>query len=149
MSEAPPPYRSGLAAGIGVILLAGAIMGVIDVAHAGGAPLPILGLWMLVTVPIAVGCGIVLAAGNATWGADWVRGMFRKLRDNAELDTAVSALLVAGAIVGGVLVLVIKKLSIGLVGNVQRKDVGALLLGVVVVGIVPIFAHGARNKSRR
>src|SRR6478672_6945292 len=130
MSDAPPPYRSGLAAGIGVVLLAGAIMGIVDVAHAGGAPLPILGVWMLVTLPIAIGTGLVLAAGNATWGVGWVRGMFRKLRDNAELDTAVSALLVAGALAGGVLALVISKLAIGLIADVQRKEVGALLLGV-------------------
>nr|MBA2543449.1 sulfatase-like hydrolase/transferase [Deltaproteobacteria bacterium] len=42
---------------------------------------------------------------------------------------------------GGVLVLVISKLALGFVGeDVQRKAVGALLLGGAVVAIVPIFA---------
>jgi hypothetical protein len=142
-SDAPPPYRSGLAAGFGVVLVAGAVMGVIDVVHAGGGALAVLGLWALLALPIAAGVGLVLAAGNATWGTGWLRGLFRKFRDNPELDRSVAALLVAAAVIGGALALVISKLAIGLVADVQRKDVGALLLGVVVVAVVPVFALGA------
>jgi len=75
----------------------------------------------LIALPLAVGSGLVLGAGNATWGAGWVRGMFQKLRDDRELDRAVSGVLVAAALVGGVLALGIAKLSVPLVGDVQRK----------------------------
>ncbi|HEY6174725.1 MAG TPA: hypothetical protein VIX73_09790, partial [Kofleriaceae bacterium] len=90
----PPPYRSGLATGLGVVLLAGAVLGVVDVVHTGGdghpAP-PLLALWSLIALPIAIGVGIVLGAGNATWGDAWVRGAFRRLRRDAELDRTVAA----------------------------------------------------------
>src|SRR4051812_1187092 len=143
MSDAPPPYRSGLAAGLGVVLVAGAILGIVDVVHAGGGALPILGLWALLALPIAIGVSLVLAAGNATWGVGWVRGAFGKFRDNPELDRAVAAILIAAAIIAGVLAIVVSKLAIGLVADVQRKEVGALLLGVVVVAVVPVLALGA------
>src|SRR5512135_1016210 len=99
MSDAPPPYRSGLAAGLGIVLLAGAILGVADVVHAGGGALAILGLWSLLALPIALGVGLVLAAGNATWGIGWLRGVFGKFRDNPQLDRAVAAILISAAVV--------------------------------------------------
>ncbi|MEO8554995.1 MAG: MopE-related protein, partial [Kofleriaceae bacterium] len=138
----PPPYRSGLATGVGLFLIAGAVLAFVDLAHAHGGGLALLGLWSLLALPLAIGTGLVLAAGNATWGPGWVRALFRRLRDDRALDIAVSAILVAAVIVAGVLALGIAKLSVGLVGNVQRKGVGGLLLGVVVVGLVPILALG-------
>ena len=139
----PPPYRSGLATGIGVVLAAAAIIAIVDVAHAHGGALALLGLYALVALPIAIGSGLVLGAGNATWGAGWVRGLFRRLRDDAALDRAVSGILVAAALVGGVLALGVAKLAVPLVGEVQRKGVGALLLGVVVLALVPVLALAA------
>jgi hypothetical protein len=135
-----------MATGLGVVLLAGAVLGVVDVVHTGGgaAPLPpLLALWALIALPIAVGVGVVLGAGNATWGEGWVRGGFRRLRDDPALDRAVAAALIAAALVGGVLVLMIAKAAVALVGDVQRKNVGALLLGVAVVGALPVLALGA------
>src|SRR5207237_7300461 len=90
----PPPYRSGLATGFGVVLAAGAALGVVDVVHTGGdghpAP-PLLALWALIALPMAVGVGLVLGAGNATWGDRWVRRAFRRLRHDAPLDRAIAA----------------------------------------------------------
>jgi arylsulfatase A-like enzyme len=142
----PPPYRSGLAAGLGVVLLAGLVLALGDIAHTGGGlgPVPpLLALWSLIAAPIAVGLGLVLGAGNATWGARWIQRGFGRLRGDPELDRSVAALLVAAAAIGGVLALGIARLSVGLVGEVQRKAVGGLLLGAVVVGALPIFALGA------
>jgi choline-sulfatase len=142
----PPPYRSGMATGLGVVLLAGLVLAVADVVHTGGGlgPVaPLLALWSLIALPIAIGVGLVLGAGNATWGDGWVRGVFARLRDDGELDRSVSAVLVAAAVLGGVLALGVAKLSVGLVGDVQRKAVGGLLLGVVVVGAIPLLALGA------
>src|SRR5262249_45338938 len=87
--------------------------------------------------------GLVLGAGNATWGARWIARLFATLRDDPELDRNVSGALIAAALLGGVLALGIARLSVGLVGDVQRKAVGGLLLGVVIVGAVPVFAIAA------
>src|SRR6478609_8847592 len=132
----PTPYRSGLATGVGVVLLAGLVLAIVDVVHTGGAPLQVLGLWSLLTLPAAIGVGLVLAGGNATWGGGWVRGFFRRLRTDAELDRSVTAIVISAAILGGALALVVAKLAVGLVGEVQRKAVGALLLGGVTVALV-------------
>jgi arylsulfatase A-like enzyme len=135
-----------MATGLGVVLLAGLVLGAADVVHTGEGPgvlPPLLALWSVIALPMALGVGLVLGAGNATWGAGWVRGGFRKLREDAELDRAVSAGLIAAALLGGVLVLGIARLAVGLVGDVQRKSVGGLLLGVVVVGALPLLALGA------
>ena len=125
------------------MLLAGLALAIADVAHTGGAAGPLLALWALIALPIAIAVGLVLGAGNATWGAGWVRGGFRRLREDAELDVAVSAALVAAAVLGGVFAIAIGKLAVGLVGDVQRKSVGGLLLGVVVVGALPVLALAA------
>src|SRR5262245_27342477 len=142
----PPPYRSGLAAGFGTVLVAALVLAIADLVHtgAGAAPLlPLLGLWALLALPIGLAGGLVLGAGNATWGNGWVRALFRRLRDDAELDRTVSAVLIAAAILGGVLVLVVAVLALGLVGDVEKKSIGALLCGVIVVGAIPVLALGA------
>jgi arylsulfatase A-like enzyme len=129
-----------MAAGAGLVLAAAAILAGIDVVHTRGGALAVLGLWALIALPVALGTGLVLAGGNATWGSGWVRRSFHKLRDDADLDRAVAAILIAVAVLGGVLAVGIAKLSIVLIVNVQRKEVGGLLLGVLVVGLVPILA---------
>src|SRR5262249_31042718 len=138
MSEGnPPPYRSGMATGVGIVLLAGLVLAIADVVHTGGATMQVLGLWSLLTLPIAIGAGLVLAGGNATWGHGWVRGLFRRLRAEPDLDRAVAGVLISAAVLGGILALGVGKLAVGLVGDVQRKSVGGLLLGVIVVALVP------------
>jgi arylsulfatase A-like enzyme len=132
--------------GLGVVLLAGLVLAAGDVVHTGGGfgPLPpLVALWVVIALPIALAVALVLGAGNATWGDGWVRGVFRRLRDDPELDRAASAGLIAAALVGGVAVIGVGKLAVGLVGDVQRKSVGGLLLGVVVVGALPLLALGA------
>ena len=69
-----------MATGLGVVLLAGLVLAAADFVHTGGGlgPVPPLAaLWSLIALPIAIGVGLVLGAGNATWGAGWVRGVFR------------------------------------------------------------------------
>ena len=132
-----------MATGLGVVLAAALVLAIADVTHAGGGLLPLLGLWALYALPIAIGLGVVLGAGNAQWGAGWVRGVLRKLREEPELDRSVAAILIAAALIGGVLVLLTAKLSLGLVGDVSRKSTGALLAGVMVVAAIPVLAIGA------
>jgi len=132
-----------MATGLGVVLAAGLGLAIVDIAHAGGGFVSLLGLWALYALPFAIAVGVVLGAGNAQWGPGWVRGVFRRLREDPALDKSVAALLIAGALIAGVLALLVAKLSLGLVGDVNRKSTGALLLGVVVVGAVPVLALGA------
>ena len=125
------------------MLLAGLVLGLADVVHTGGglSPAPaLLGLWALLALPIAIGTGLVLGAGNRTWGAGWLRGVFRKLRDDAELDRAVAATLIAAVVMAAVLAVGVPLLAKGLVIDVQRKEVGARLLGVAVVAMIPLLA---------
>src|SRR5690242_9575993 len=104
-----PLYRSGLATGIGVVLLAGLVLALIDVIHTGGAPMQVLALWSLLALPPAIGAGVVLAGGNATWGPGWVKKLFGRLREDAELDRNVAGILIAAAVLAGVLVLGVAK----------------------------------------
>lgn len=141
----PPPYRSGMAAGLGVVLTAGLVLAVVDIVHTGGgvdAMPPLLALWALIALPLALVVGLILGAGNATWGTGWVMRAFRRLRADASLDRAVSAALVAAAVLAAILALGISQLAVGLVGEVQRKAVGGLLLGVVIVCGLPLVALG-------
>ena len=135
-----PPYRTGMATGLGLGLLAGLIVALADVVHTGSFAPALLGLWCVVALPLALGLGVLLAAGNATWGAGWVRGLLRKLRDDRALDIAVSATVIAVALLGGAFVLAVAKAAGPLVVDAQRKPVGQLLLGVVAVGLLPILA---------
>jgi len=129
-----------MATGLGVVLLAGLVLAIADIAHTGGGALPLLGLWSLIALPAAVGTGLVLGAGNAQWGDGWIRGWFGRLRERPELDKSVAGALIAAALVAGFLALLISKLALGLVGEVSRKNIGALLLGVAVVGVIPVLA---------
>jgi arylsulfatase A-like enzyme len=133
-------FGAGLAAGLGLVLASGLIVALADLIHAGGGGLALIGVWALIALPLALFVGVTLGAGNVTWGPGWVRGVFGKLREDAELDKLVAGVLVAAVIVGGVMAFGVSKLAMKLVANVNRKEVGALLLGVIVVGLVPVFA---------
>ena len=132
-----------MATGVGVVLAAALVVALADVVHTGGAALAVMGLWALIALPVAIGVGIVLGAGNATWGDAWVRRSFGALREDPALDQRLAAILLAAAVLAGVLAIVIGKLAVVLVGGVERKAIGGLLLGVVVVGLVPVIALGA------
>ncbi|MFN0245682.1 MAG: sulfatase-like hydrolase/transferase [Kofleriaceae bacterium] len=132
-----------MATGVGVMLAAALVVAIVDVVHTGGAALAVMGLWALIALPVAIGVGLVLGAGNATWGDGWVRRAFRELREDVRLDDRLTALLIAAVVLAAPFVFVIGELAVKLVGGVERKAVGGLLLGVIVVGLVPIVALGA------
>ncbi|MCW5806904.1 MAG: sulfatase-like hydrolase/transferase [Deltaproteobacteria bacterium] len=134
-----------MTAGLGPVLLAALAMAIADIVHIGGgvAFIPAdLALWALVALPLGLGVGLILGAGNATWGEGWLLGLFRRLRRDRDLDANVAATLVAAALVAGVLALAVDILANKLVIQAHRQATGALLLGVVVVALLPILALG-------
>ncbi len=139
-SRAERPYAVGMATGLGVVLAAALVLAIIDIVHAGGAALPILALWSLLALPFAIGAGIVLGAGNAQWGTGFIRRGFRALKEDDELDRRAVAMLLAGGVVAVLVIGLVTMGSLTLVGDVQRKSIGALLLGVVVVVALPVLA---------
>ncbi|MBA2543585.1 MAG: hypothetical protein H0V17_28345, partial [Deltaproteobacteria bacterium] len=80
-----------MASGLGVTLLAGLVLAVVDVVHTGGGALAVLATWALVALPMAIGVGAVLAAGNSMWGVGWVRRFCVQLSTDRELDRKVAA----------------------------------------------------------
>ncbi len=143
MSDEPKvdrPYAMGLATGLGVVLTAALVLALVDVMHAGGGLVALAALWSMIALPVGLFAGLVLGAGNAQWGVGWIRRGFARLRSEPALDRRAAAILLAGAVVAVVLIAVVAVLSLGLVADVQRKSTGALLLGVVVVGVLPVLA---------
>lgn len=138
-------YRRGLAAGVSAGLGAALLFGLVDLVLSGGfvAIGPLLALWLGYGLVIGVALGIFLGAGNATWGYGFVRRAAARLTSSRETDVQVSGGLLAGLVVALPAIFVIGTLSVSLVGNVERKLTGGLLLGVVVVVLLPLLAAAA------
>jgi choline-sulfatase len=146
-SDAPPPLRAGLAAGLGVGLGAGLIVGLVDVLSTassapgglGFAP-ALLGLWAVPSLLVGGYAALVAAGIQATWGPRALGRAMARLRGDGSLDRSATAAVLAGAITLVVLILFVAKAAGPLVAGVERKHVGAMLLGVVTAGAVPLIA---------
>lgn len=146
------PYRGAFGATLSSALIAGVVAGVADVVLTlGGAE----GLrsgdsYRFATVAISlyafaalfVGAieGLIAGAIRATYPEGAIASAWRRMADDPALDRRVAATILAGAgaaalYAGGVAVL-----GMRLVADVERKAVGALLLGVAAVGVLPLFA---------
>ena len=147
-SSAPfRPYRSALAAAVGSALLAGFAVALFDtVLTARGAPpdagfAPIfllqLGIYAVPALVLGIGTGLVGGAVAATFGPGAPRRMLERLRLDRPLDRNVVAGMLAGAALGLVFAGAIAFLSLKLVAGVERKSVGALLLGAVALAAIP------------
>lgn len=138
-------YRRGLAAGVSSGLGAGLLLGIADVALAGGAAAiaQIVGLWLAYGLVIGVPFGLILGGGSATFGQGFVRRGLRRLADQRETDTTITAAILAGMIVLLPAIFLIAKLAVLFVGDVERKEIGGQLVGVAVVVLLPILAAAA------
>jgi len=148
-SEPPRPVRAGLAAGLGVGLGAGLVVGLVDVlstassAKGLGFASALLALWAVPSLLLGLYAGAVAAGVQAIWGPRALGRALGRLRDDDDLDRAATAAVVAGAIALGVLILFVAFAAGPLVAQVERKHVGALLLGVVTAGAAPFIALAA------
>ncbi|HWM88693.1 MAG TPA: sulfatase-like hydrolase/transferase, partial [Kofleriaceae bacterium] len=147
-SEFHSPYRSALAGALGAALLAGLAVALIDAvltARAAGEVsfasllLVQLGLYALPVLAAGVAAGAVAGAVGATFGPAAPSRALERLRRDRELDRNLVAGMLAGAVLAALLAAVVAFLAIKLVAGVERKNVGALLLGAVVVGLLPVM----------
>jgi arylsulfatase A-like enzyme len=145
MADSSSPYKDGLRTGFGLALSAAAIMALIDAAMAlkDGASVaiapPLFGMWAALGLLLAVCLAIFFGAGNATWGAGFLRRGLATLRDNQQADKTITSAFMAAAITAPLLIVAVAKLSGTLVANRERADVGGLILGVVTVIVVAVL----------
>jgi arylsulfatase A-like enzyme len=143
------PYRAALAAAVGAALLAGLAVALLDtIATARGAPagagfgsilLLQLGLYALPVLFLGVMAGVVAGSIGATFGPGALGRLVERLRYDRELDRNLVAGMIAAGILLAVWAAVVAFLSLKLVAGVERKSVGALLLGAVVVAGIPLL----------
>ncbi|HPH67998.1 MAG TPA: hypothetical protein PLF40_19710, partial [Kofleriaceae bacterium] len=149
MAAEATPYKDGLRTGLGVALGASTLLALFDIVRSmssgagAGVVLPLLGMWSMLGLGFGAGLAIVLGAGNATWGTGFLRRGLATLRDNTATDRSATAIVLAAVVMAPPLIVVVAKLSVDLVGNRERKEVGGLLLGVVVVVALVVLAIAA------
>jgi arylsulfatase A-like enzyme/MFS family permease len=145
-SDYHSPYRSALSAAVGAALCAGLAVALLDaVLTARAAPddagfavvlLLQLGLYAVPALAAGVAAGLVAGAVGATFGPGAPGRLLHRLRSDRELDRNMVAGLVAAAVLAILFAGLIAFLSLKLVAAVERKSVGALLLGAVAVALV-------------
>jgi arylsulfatase A-like enzyme len=140
------PYRSSFAAAVGTALGAGALTALVDTlltlraasgqaGGGGGYLLVAVALYLGVALVLGLGEGLVAGAVRATHGPGGVAALWRRLVDDPEHDRRVAAGLLAAAACALLYALAVAVLALGLVAGVERKTVGALLLGFVAAGL--------------
>jgi arylsulfatase A-like enzyme len=149
-SELHRPYRSALAGAVGAALLAGLAVALFDgLLTARAAPpgagfaailVTELGLYAIPALAAGLVCGVVAGAVGATFGPGAPRRFVHRLRHDREADRDLVAGMVAAAVLAAFLAVLVAFLSLKLVAGVERKSVGAILLGAVVVGMLPLLA---------
>ncbi len=149
MAAEATPYKDGLRTGLGVALGASTLLALFDIVRSmssgagAGVVLPLLGMWSMLGLGFGAGLAVVLGAGNATWGCGFLRRGLATLRDNTATDRSATAIVLSAVVMAPPLIVAVAKLSVDLVGNRERKEVGGLLLGVIVVVVLAIFAVAA------
>jgi arylsulfatase A-like enzyme len=146
------PYRAALGRSLGVVLLAGLVLAVLDgVAAAGATPgastlgvvAKSVGLYAWPVLAAALAAGLVAGAFTATFGPGALRRGVAALRRDRARDREATAAVLAGFFVAAIAAGFIAALSLKLVAGVERKAVGALLVGGLAVLSLPLFAIAA------
>lgn len=144
---APRPYSRALAACLGAALAAGLSLALVDTfmtasgsGHLIDFALIALGLYALPSVLAGALAGVIAGAWRATFGAGAAPRIWRRLRDEPDTDRAAAAWVLAGGAAALVFMRVAGIAAVVLVGNVERKGTGALLLGVALVVALPVCA---------
>ena len=100
-------------------------------------------LYALPALFFGAAAGLVAGAWRATFGERSIARTIRRLRDDRELDVAVCAAVVAAVSAAAVFAAFVAFVASSLVASVQRQQVGAILMSIVVVGALPAFVAAA------
>jgi arylsulfatase A-like enzyme len=137
-------YGDSLAAALGAALTAGSAVAIADgLAAGGGTVVFCLGLYALPALVAGIVLGVIGGAWTSTFGKGALGRALRRLQQDDATDREVVAALIAA---GGVAVMIIGVVGLGslvLVAGVERKIVGALLLGGACAVVLPaLFLAG-------
>jgi arylsulfatase A-like enzyme len=146
-----PMYLRALAATLGAALatavvlpaleLLWAMRGASGLAGGRGSFLAIAaGLYALPLLALGLCAGLVAGAWRATFGAGALARLWRRLRDDADTDRTAAAGMLAGVAVALLFAALAAVAALALVGAVERKAVGAVLLAIVLLGLIPTLA---------
>lgn len=142
MAATDTPYRTGLRTGLSAALSASTGCALFDAVWATkhGATMsvfvPLLGLWSVLGLVVGIGVGMALGAGNAQWGEGFITRGHAALRADVQKDRAAAAIVMTAAVVAGLFAVATRVMAVKLVAGVARVNVGALLLGVVLVAVL-------------
>lgn len=100
----------------------------------------ILALYAVPAVAMGLAATAICGAARRTWGDRYLGRAVAALRADRELDRKAIAGVLAAAVGSGIFVLATARASLVLVGSVQRKGAGALLLGMVAVALLALAA---------
>jgi arylsulfatase A-like enzyme len=143
----PTPWRDGMAAGMGAALTGGFLVALFDVIETarsapgglGFAP-SLVALYMVPSLVVGGYAGLVAGAIKRIWGDRALGRAIARLSDDVELDHTVSAALIATVIALLPVFVWILRATVPFVGEVSRKNVGALLVGVSTIALLPLCA---------
>ena len=134
---------------LGSCLTAGLVVAVADAFMTGGSVpgaglgsvlLPTLGLYALPVLVFGVVAAVVAASVAALWGPGVPGRLRRRLLEDRELDSQVTAAIIAAGAAALLLAAIVAVLSLKLVAGVERKSVGALLAGLATAAALPVCA---------
>jgi arylsulfatase A-like enzyme/MFS family permease len=146
------PYRTAFTVALGSAILAGLLVGAGDVVLTLLTAQQVTGREALgfagVTVALYAGAalilgaieGLVAGAVTATHRVGVLGRVWRRLVNDVDFDRSVAAALLAALLAGALYTAVVSALAMRLVANVERRQVGALLLALAAAGLVPLIA---------
>jgi arylsulfatase A-like enzyme len=149
-------YGDSLAAAVSASVFAAAVVAIADAMLAGGGIAAIcLGLYALPALGAGIALGVIGGAWRATFGEQSFGRAIARLRRDPDVDREVVAAAIAVGVVAALFVGVVAVGSTVLVAGVERKTVGALLLGVACTVAIPVLCllglpvyRAARRLSR-
>jgi arylsulfatase A-like enzyme len=109
----------------------------------GAAAVAVLALYALPALAIGLGAGLILWGWRGVFGERAWSRLWRRLRDEPDLERAAVAGIIAAASAAAVLAAVVFLGSLKLVAGVERQGIGAALLALVAVAALPVAAAAA------
>ncbi len=141
----PGPYEKAVPAGVASALLAAMVVAGVDIAWTLASASEVTArqalLFAAIALALALAAGAVVGAIEGVIGgavrATHPRGLVARLREDHDADRAATGALLAALVAGALYAVVVAGLAMRLVAAVERKGVGALLLGAAAAAALP------------